>query len=72
MVGGRLGGDHPLRSGLAGRELHGDLVRRVEPHKQMIAEALRRAKGNKAPAAAALGLSPPQLLPRIRRFKIAS
>ena len=34
----------------------------------MIVEALRRMKGNKARAAAALGLSRTQLLRRVRRF----
>jgi transcriptional regulator with GAF, ATPase, and Fis domain len=42
----------------------------AEQEKRMITEALRRTKGNKARAAAALGLSPTQLLRRIRRFKI--
>jgi transcriptional regulator with GAF, ATPase, and Fis domain len=42
----------------------------VEQQKRMIVEALRRTRGNKARAAAALGLSPTQLLRRIRRFKL--
>ncbi len=42
----------------------------VEQEKRMIGEALRRTKGNKARAAAALGLSPTQLLRRIRRFRL--
>jgi len=42
----------------------------AEQQKGMIAEALRRTKGNKTRAAAALGLSPTQLLRRIRRFKL--
>jgi len=41
---------------LAGQERH------------MIAEALRRAKGNKSRAAVTLGLSRTQLLRRVRRF----
>jgi transcriptional regulator with GAF, ATPase, and Fis domain len=40
----------------------------AEEEKHMIAEALRRAKGNKTRAAAALGLSRTQLLRRARRF----
>jgi len=40
----------------------------AEQEKRLIAEALRRTGGNKARAAAALGLSPTQLLRRIRRF----
>jgi DNA-binding NtrC family response regulator len=40
----------------------------AEQEKRMIAEALRRTRGNKVRAAAALGLSPTQLLRRIRRF----
>jgi transcriptional regulator with GAF, ATPase, and Fis domain len=36
----------------------------------MIVEALRRTRGNKARAAAALGLSRTQLLRRIRRFEL--
>jgi transcriptional regulator with GAF, ATPase, and Fis domain len=42
----------------------------AEQQKHMIVEALRRTRGNKARAAAALGLSPTQLLRRIRRFKL--
>ena len=42
----------------------------AEQQKRMIVEALRRTNGNKARAAAALGLSPTQLLRRIRRFKL--
>jgi len=40
----------------------------AEVEKQMIADALRRANGNKSRAAAALGLSRTQLLRRVRRF----
>jgi transcriptional regulator with GAF, ATPase, and Fis domain len=40
----------------------------AEQQKHMIVEALRRTRGNKARAAAALGLSRTQLLRRIRRF----
>ena len=40
----------------------------AEVERQMIAEALRRAHGNKSRAAAALGLSRTQLLRRARRF----
>ncbi len=40
----------------------------AEQEKRLIVEALRRTGGNKARAAAALGLSPTQLLRRIRRF----
>jgi Nif-specific regulatory protein len=40
----------------------------AEQEKRLIVDALRRAGGNKARAAAALGLSPTQLLRRIRRF----
>ncbi len=42
----------------------------AEQQKHMIVEALRRTKGNKARAAAALGLSRTQLLRRIRRFNL--
>jgi transcriptional regulator with GAF, ATPase, and Fis domain len=42
----------------------------AEQQKHMIVEALRRTRGNKARAAAALGLSRTQLLRRIRRFKL--
>jgi two-component system response regulator FlrC len=42
----------------------------AEQQKRMIVEALRRTSGNKARAAAALGLSPTQLLRRIRRFNL--
>jgi transcriptional regulator with GAF, ATPase, and Fis domain len=42
----------------------------AEQQKRMIVEALRRTNGNKARAAAALGLSPTQLLRRIRRLKL--
>jgi transcriptional regulator with GAF, ATPase, and Fis domain len=42
----------------------------TEQQKQMIVEALRRTRGNKARAAAALGLSRTQLLRRIRRFNL--
>ncbi len=40
----------------------------AEQEKRLIVEALRRTGGNKTRAAAALGLSPTQLLRRIRRF----
>jgi len=40
----------------------------AEQEKRLIVDALRRTGGNKARAAAALGLSPTQLLRRIRRF----
>ena len=40
----------------------------AEQERRLIVEALRRTGGNKARAAAALGLSPTQLLRRIRRF----
>ena len=40
----------------------------AEVEKQMIADALQRANGNKSQAAAALGLSRTQLLRRLRRF----
>jgi two-component system, NtrC family, response regulator HydG len=40
----------------------------AEQEKCLIVDALRRTGGNKARAAAALGLSPTQLLRRIRRF----
>jgi transcriptional regulator with PAS, ATPase and Fis domain len=40
----------------------------AEQEKHMIAEALRRAKGNKSRAAAELGLSRTQLLRRVRRL----
>jgi two-component system response regulator HydG len=42
----------------------------AEQEKRLIVEALRRTGGNKARAAAALGLSPTQLLRRIRRFEL--
>jgi two-component system response regulator HydG len=42
----------------------------AEQQKRMIVEALRRTRGNKARAAAALGLSRTQLLRRIRRFNL--
>jgi transcriptional regulator with GAF, ATPase, and Fis domain len=42
----------------------------AELEKGMITEALRRTKGNKARAAAALGLSPTRLLRRIRRYRL--
>jgi transcriptional regulator with GAF, ATPase, and Fis domain len=42
----------------------------VEQQKRLIVEALRRTRGNKARAAAALGLSRTQLLRRIRRFNL--
>jgi transcriptional regulator with GAF, ATPase, and Fis domain len=40
----------------------------AEQEKRLIVDALRRTGGNKARAAAALGLSPTQLLRRLRRF----
>ena len=40
----------------------------AEQEKRMIGDALRRSNGNKARAAAALGLSPTQLFRRLRRF----
>jgi two-component system response regulator FlrC len=42
----------------------------AEQQKRMIVDALRRTHGNKARAAAALGLSRTQLLRRIRRFNL--
>jgi transcriptional regulator with GAF, ATPase, and Fis domain len=42
----------------------------AEQEQRMIAEALRRTNGNKARAAAALGLSPTRLLRRIRRYRL--
>jgi transcriptional regulator with GAF, ATPase, and Fis domain len=47
---------------------HADVRALAEVEKQMIADALRRANGNKSRAAAALGLSRTQLLRRLRRF----
>jgi len=44
----------------------------AEVEKQMIADALRRANGNKSRAAAALGLSRTQLLRRLRRFGLTA
>jgi Nif-specific regulatory protein len=40
----------------------------AEQEKRMIGDALRRTNGNRARAAAALGLSPTQLFRRLRRF----
>jgi transcriptional regulator of acetoin/glycerol metabolism len=40
----------------------------AEVEKQSVLEALRRAKGNKSHAAAALGLSRGALYTRLRRF----
>ena len=42
----------------------------AEQEKRLIVEALRSTGGNKTRAAAALGLSPTQLLRRIRRFEL--
>jgi len=42
----------------------------AEVEKQSILEALRRAKGNKSRAAAALGLSRGALYTRLRRFRL--
>jgi DNA-binding NtrC family response regulator len=44
----------------------------AEIEKQSILEALRRAKGNKSRAAAALGLGRTQLYTRLRRFGLSS
>ena len=44
----------------------------AEVEKQMIADALRLANGNKSRAAAALGLSRTQLLRRLRRFGLTA
>jgi transcriptional regulator with GAF, ATPase, and Fis domain len=44
----------------------------ADVEKQMIADALRRANGNKSRAAAALGLSRTQLLRRLRRFGLTA
>jgi len=44
----------------------------AEQEKHMITEALRCTKGNKARAAAALGLSPTRLLRRIRRYGLGT
>jgi len=42
----------------------------AEVEKQSVLEALRRAKGNKSRAAAALGLSRGALYTRLRRFHL--
>jgi transcriptional regulator of acetoin/glycerol metabolism len=42
----------------------------AEVEKQSVIEALRRAKGNKSHAAAALGLSRGALYTRLRRFRL--
>jgi DNA-binding NtrC family response regulator len=42
----------------------------AEVEKQSVVEALRRAKGNKSHAAAALGLSRGALYTRLRRFRL--
>jgi transcriptional regulator with PAS, ATPase and Fis domain len=49
-------------------EAESDVHTLAEQERHMIAEALRRTKGNKTRAAASLGLSRTQLLRRVRRF----